>query len=286
MKRNVGRAALAAMLVCGLAAGSGIGTAGAGEFSFKWGIGAGLAPDYWGSDDYTGLAFPILGVSWKGDEAKRGSRGYVVALDLHDASFDLREGIKAGLLHAGTPDRDNMLSLGVGLGQSRDADDNDALNGMGDIDTHALAKVSLEGSGRDPSRPDWHYVLTFSQDISSEHEGSSIEAGIGYSWPLRQRWKLTTNVGATWASDDFMQAHFGVTPSQANRSGNTAYTAGSGFAEVGVDATLQWKINKNLGALAVLKYGHLLGDAADSPLVDGEGDANQFTFVIGTQVMF
>jgi len=285
MKGRTGRIALAAMLAFGITA-VGTKSAGAGEFSFKWGAGAGLAPDYWGSDDYIGLAFPILGVAWKGEEAQRGSRGYVFALDLHDASVDLREGVKAGLLHIGTPDRDNMLSLGFGLGRSRDADDNDVLNGMGNIDTHALAKVSLEGSGRDPSRPDWHYALTFSQDISDEHDGASIDAGIGYSWPLWERWKLTTEVGITWASDDFTQAHFGVTTSQANLSGNTAYTAESGIVEATANATLQWKINKNLGVLTALSYGRLLGDAADSPLVDVEGDANQLTFIVGTQVTF
>jgi len=103
---------------------------------------------------------------------------------------------------------------------------------------------------------------------------------------LWERWKLTTEVGATWASDDFMQAHFGVTSSQANLSGNTAFTAESGIAEVGANATLQWKINKNLGVLTALSYGHLLGDAADSPLVDAEGDANQFTLIVGTQISF
>jgi len=145
--------------------------------------------------------------------------------------------VKAGLLHIGTPDRDNMLSFG--LGRSRDADDNDVLNGMSNIDTHALAKVSLEGSGRDPSRPDWHYALTFSQDISDEHDGASIDAGIGYSWPLWERWKLTTEVGITWASDDFTQAHFGVTTSQANLSGNTAYTAESGIVEAWIKKRLE-----------------------------------------------
>jgi len=150
-----------AALIVALAMALGAGGTEAGEFSFKLGVGAGLAPDYWGSDDYTGLAFPIAGVTWTGEEAKRGSRGYVLALDLHDASFDLLEGVKAGVVHIGTPDRDNMLSLGVGLGRGRDADDNEVLNGMGNIETHALAKVSLEGSGRDPSQPDWHYGPPF-----------------------------------------------------------------------------------------------------------------------------
>ena len=83
-----------------------------------------------------------------------------------------------------------------------------------------------------------------------------------------------------------MQSYFGVSGAQAARSRNRAFQAESGFADVGLEANLNYAITEHWMMFGTLGYSRLLGDAADSPLVDGEGSANQFRAFTGVAYRF
>jgi outer membrane scaffolding protein for murein synthesis (MipA/OmpV family) len=85
----------------------------------------------------------------------------------------------------------------------------------------------------------------------------------------------------SYASDDYMETYFGVNAENSVRSnlpGHDAlpeYKADAGIRDVGLLAVLQYNLNNNWGLSGLLKYSCLIGDAADSPLVDDIGDPNQ-----------
>ncbi len=55
----------------------------------------------------------------------------------------------------------------------------------------------------------------------------------------------------------------------------STFNADEGFKDVALDASLTYRFVGNWSATGTLKYTRLLGDAADSPLTDDNGDANQ-----------
>ena len=102
---------------------------------------------------------------------------------------------------------------------------------------------------------------------------------------LDRDWKMVTRASATFLDEEEMDGFFGLdeeqTRSLSNRPDIKAYAPGAGFQDVTLrtdityDLTQQWKI------LTVLKAGYLLGEAADSPLVDIEGEEFQGYFGMG-----
>jgi outer membrane scaffolding protein for murein synthesis (MipA/OmpV family) len=83
-----------------------------------------------------------------------------------------------------------------------------------------------------------------------------------------------------------MQAYFGISAQQARRSQYQAFSAGSGIRDVGYQVVAHYGLTESLSLLGVLNYQHLLSDAADSPLVDQEGSAGQFTSFMGVTYRF
>jgi outer membrane protein len=72
-----------------------------------------------------------------------------------------------------------------------------------------------------------------------------------------------------------METYFSVDRGDAIRSGLSTYDADSGFKDFSLGVVLQHGFARNWSVIGVLKYTRLLGDAADSPVVDDAGSANQ-----------
>jgi outer membrane scaffolding protein for murein synthesis (MipA/OmpV family) len=73
-----------------------------------------------------------------------------------------------------------------------------------------------------------------------------------------------------------MSSYFGIDASNAARSGLDQYNADAGFKEVNFGGTLTYRFLGRSSVTALATYTRLTGDAADSPVVDDVGDANQF----------
>jgi len=80
----------------------------------------------------------------------------------------------------------------------------------------------------------------------------------------------------TYASADYMNELYSVDEAASERSGLPRYEAGAGFKDVSVTAALNISLSERLQLEGVGRYGRLLGEAADSPLVADVGDENQF----------
>jgi outer membrane scaffolding protein for murein synthesis (MipA/OmpV family) len=80
-----------------------------------------------------------------------------------------------------------------------------------------------------------------------------------------------------------MQNSFGISGAQAasSQKNYSPYTAESGIKDVGLSASVSHAVTDHISVMLGAKYARLLGDAADSPLVDQEGDANQLQGMLG-----
>ncbi|WP_084536834.1 MipA/OmpV family protein [Azospirillum halopraeferens] len=231
-----------------------------GDWSFTVGAGALYIPDYEGSDEFEVLPLPIVEVSWR-DRVRLTTIG---GPGLYATPF-VTDGLR--------------FDLGVRYEFGRKEDDNDALKGLGDLDVGAVGVVRL-GYAVGPV----DLGLVVARDITGDRKGLTATLEAEYAIDLfggRGRLGVTSYV--TWADDEYMGNTFGVTAAQAARSARryTRYDAAAGVKDAGVAVALAYKLTDSIQAIGGVGYGRLLGDAADSPLVDREGSADQFMAQVG-----
>jgi len=220
----------------------------------KWaisiGIAAGISPDYEGSNDY-GFGFgPNISASWRDTIFYKGkSLG---------ANLIRKEKFKAGLILA--------------KASGRDEDDNDKLEGLGDVDSG----IDVGGFVSYKIKP-WRFKAEARQEVGSGHEGALIELSAGTDLPFTKP-LVYIELATTWASDDYMESFFGIDAQQSANSGLERYNANAGIKDANISISVGYPITNRWKIGAMVEYKRLLGDAADSPIVD---DKNQFVAGLG-----
>ena len=226
-------------------------------WEIRLGAGAMVRPDYEGSDDYEVSALPLVDVKYR---------------DLVFLKNTTTLGANVFTLRG--PGPHDKLQFGPLLRYQfgRDEGDNDALRGLGDIDSgfDLGAFVNYQAGP-------WSAGLTVFRDISDAYDGGmTAQLKGGYMRPLTSRLRLRTEVYTTWADDNYNEAFFGITALQSQRSGLRQYQADGGFKDAGLTLGLDYSLTDHWGLSALVGFKRLLGDAADSPLVEDKGSANQF----------
>lgn len=145
---------------------------------------------------------------------------------------------------------------------ARDAGDYDALAGMDDIDRAGEIGMRL---GYSYGASDTYLAV---RKGFGGHSGVVGELGAKYRYSVNDRLDLTGRAEAEFGNDKFTETYFGVTDAESVTSGYDAYAPGGGFyaASVGVEA--RYSLTENTALLGEVKYKRLIGDAADSPLVE------------------
>jgi MipA family protein len=150
----------------------------------------------------------------------------------------------------------------------RDEDDADRLEGMGDIDGGlVLGAFATYRTGPLALSVSYHHQVT------GDDTGGLVRFMGEYTFPTPSGVRLTAMLGANYATEDYMHAFFGVNADQAANSSLSFYRPDAGFKDVfvggkaAIDLTDRWTLHL-LG-----RYSRLIGDAADSPVVETE---NQF----------
>lgn len=218
------------------------------------GAGAMYHPDYEGSDDYEVEGTPLLMVNYRDIIILRGGGLMIDAVQL--TGSELAENLSFG----------PMVKYDLG----RERDDNTVLWNLTEIEKGMGAGVFAEyelGAVK--------FALTAVRDIDSRHEGTLAELKIGYQRALGSRLHGEIGIAASWADDEYTQSYFGISAQDAQASGVPEYTAKGGVKDAGVNASLHYLINEHWRITGMLAYRRLLGDAADSPLVEDEGSQNQ-----------
>ncbi|MGK7869871.1 MipA/OmpV family protein [Falsiroseomonas sp. E2-1-a20] len=220
----------------------------AGEWRVSIGAGALLSPDYLGSDRYSFSPLLSPDIRWREDTL----------------FLSLRDGLGATLLRHGN------VSMGLVLRPrfGRDQDDNDALRGMGDVRAAGEGGAFLRYAD-----PNWRGSLELRQGFGG-HSGLVADARLDRVLRLRPDIILAAGPRLSWGSEDFAETYFGVDAEQARRTGYARF-APQDYWFAGVAASLTLVLDSSWSVTAFGEVGRILGDAADSPLVDGRGNATQ-----------
>jgi outer membrane protein len=216
------------------------------------GLGVGLAPDYEGSDDYAGVPIPYVDVKWANHMAIN-LLGNKAKVNLIPSSY-----WRGGVVGEYIPERDDV--------------ENSKVDNLKDVD----ASLMLGGFFGFEYR-NWSASIEAMDDVADGNDGAIVRLLGGYKIPIDQAWSLSIGAFTTWADDNYMEAYFGIDSANAARSGLSTYDANSGFKDVGLNLTVSYQPWEHWGFMGLARYARLLDDAEDSPVVDDEGDANQFS---------
>ncbi|MGL4491087.1 MAG: MipA/OmpV family protein, partial [Rhizobiaceae bacterium] len=122
--------------------------------------------------------------------------------------------------------------------------------------------------------------------LSGGHEGVTVGASVGVVTQLTDSFTLVSSLSTTYMSEGYASSYFDVSAAGSAASGLSAFDAGSGFRDVGVTVIANYKLNENWSLNGIGSYTRLVGDAADSPIVEDRGSANQFLGGLGFSYSF
>ncbi|AJK48684.1 MipA/OmpV family protein [Burkholderia plantarii] len=210
------------------------------------GLDAAVVPRYDGGNSYRIRPLPVLNLS-----SGTGSR----------VTFFV-QGFDGGVAFALTP----SLSAGLLVGAERGRDQGDAaiLDGTGDIATSfeygAFAR--------------WHdgpasANLEFLQSAHAGY-GNHVTLSVAYTVYQAAGDRISVGVDTVWSNGPAERTYFGIDEEQAANSaaGLPVYRPSSGFSKVDFKTTWDHRLNRHWSMNTSLGVGTLLGDAADSPIVE------------------
>jgi len=285
---------IAAILICTLSASAALAKDGTGkngdgarhvsmgfpvsskEIKASIGLAVRTLPDYEGSDDAEASISPHVDFRYGGSFLRSG--------DINPNDGFLRAGL-AVFEFSSTPATGNEMRISLGplvrYRRGREEDDNDVLNGLGEIDK------SIEIGGFLETRiGPWMADISVAKDVNNGHKGVIAAFGAKYTARASDRLTIVTGLSTSWVNDDYMQSYFGVTDAQAAQSRLARFDAGGGFKDVGVQVEASYRLSAGWSLEGQAGYWRLLSDAADSPLVDENGSANQFRALLGFAYLF
>jgi outer membrane scaffolding protein for murein synthesis (MipA/OmpV family) len=222
-----------------------------------------VTPKYEGSDSYeiigAPFAYPVFGGASDGSFSVNG---------IDDVRFRLLNhgGFEAGVIG--------------GYAFGRDQSDGRLLRGLGDIDAGFIAGAFVgyrAGAA--------FFDVSYHRIVSGDDTGGYFRAGVTHTADLSSQLTLITRVGTTYADDDYNSAYFGVSAVQSANSlaGLNAFDADAGFKDVHVSLTANYDITPRWTLMAGVGYKRLIGDAADSPVVE---TPDQFSAKFGATYRF
>lgn len=240
------------------------GSSAGGGFSLGVGGAVGVRPRYEGSDEYEVYGFPLVYPKFGGS----GLGGRVKFRGVDDIRFKLLDagGFEAGPL--------------AGYAFGRDEDDGDLLRGLGDVDDGLVL-----GAYAGYRLGSVLFDVSYHQIVTGDDDGYQIRFGAEVERVIAPGWRGVARVGTTFADDNYTDSYFGITAAESRRSvaGLQAYDGDAGIKDVHVELGLTWDVTERLQLKSGVRYGRLVGDAADSPIVESE---DQFSALIGASYTF
>ena len=245
--RTLIAATLLATTIVGAASAESVEQTSAGKPSVSIGGGVMVKPEYSGADTYDTTGIPVISAK---KEITPGNTIYL-------------QGFQAGVDHS----FDDRLTVGAVLSYrgERDSSDSSRLTGMDDID----AAFEVGPKVRYQLTPQIGLVGTALFDVSDAHDGYTARGGADYLLPLSEMTILTLAAGLNYGSDDFNNTYYGV-PAAKAIAGRPAYTADAGFTNVDASVAVVHTLTRHWSLTGRVGADYLIGDSADSPLVDAE----------------
>lgn len=223
-------------------------------------VGAGLvvAPKYSGSSKYQISPVPNISISYQ-------DKYFLNPLGLGVNAIKWK-GFKAG------------ASIGYDMGR------NDSvaarLHGLGDIEasinaaifaSYRLENWTFDGAIR--------HALTHASSY-----GMTADLGVNYRIPvIEKRLDIVVGPRIGFADSDYMETWYGITNAQAAGSGMRVYNAEGGIKDMSFNARMNYAVAPHVKISPFVSVKRLLGDAADSPIVEEE---TQFMGGVGVGYRF
>ena len=146
----------------------------------------------------------------------------------------------------------------------REEDDSDVLVGMGEINRgYELGGRIGYGYGA------VNGYLSARQGFGGHH-GITGELGVRYRTEVNDKLTMWSSVEMTYGDSEYVDTYFGVSADQSVSSGHPEYNPGGGFTKAAAKISARYSLNEKTAILGEVEYGRLIGDAADSPLVEDE----------------
>jgi outer membrane protein len=233
------------------------------SWRFRLGLGLAIAPDYVGSDDYILAPLPQFTAS-KGPQYVNITGTYLFSNVIDSPNWRL--GPTAKFINdrrCNAEDnrvndqkcQSNAFMLGLTGGYAFD------IGGFNNANAKLSPTVEVLG------------------DVAGANDGVTIEPQLNFAQKLSENWRMGLRAFGTWGSDNYNTYYFGVTGRQSQDSGLSRHNADAGFYQTGLLGVFDYDISQNWRLSLIGRYARMLGDAEDSPMVDGaqaRGSANQW----------
>jgi outer membrane scaffolding protein for murein synthesis (MipA/OmpV family) len=218
---------------------------------YEVGLGAGIAPEYEGSEDSKAYPLPYVSLRFENNMSLDWIANLMRFNLIPSTTF------KAGPIAQYIAERDNVENKRVD-----DLEKVDAAFMVGGFLGFEVNRFTASAE-----------AMT---DVADANEGAIVRLRAGYRIPISRNWIIGINGFTTWADEDYMEAYFGVDRRNSLRSGIKQFEADSGFKDVGVTVPIRYNATECLSVIGVAGFKMLIGDAEDSPIVSDEGEENQF----------
>jgi outer membrane protein len=221
------------------------------------GLGAGSAPDYEGSDN---RAFVPLWNVRLGNLYDPETFVQVTGPELR-SNFLPHPHLRLGLAGRYIADYDNV--------------DDNRVQDLKGTDAAAMLGPTFGYDFLPGAETDAALELDVTYDVAHGN-GALVTPRGRVKWMPAAALSAELRLSTSWASDDYMGNFFSINDSDAASSGLDAYSADEGFKDVTLGGSLTYRFAGNWSATGIASLGRMLGDAADSPVVDDRGSENQF----------
>jgi outer membrane scaffolding protein for murein synthesis (MipA/OmpV family) len=160
----------------------------------------------------------------------------------------------------------------------REESDSSTLSGLGDVDG-GLVFGGYAAYRFGFATP----FVSYSHQVTGDDTGGLLRFGVEAPVTMIGGVKMTGQIGATYADDDYMDAFFSVNAAQAALSPLGAYDAEAGVKDVYIGFNADVPLDDRWTVKLLGEYSRLIGDAGDSPIVESE---NQFFGGLGLTYKF
>lgn len=227
-------------------------------------VGVGRAPDYFGSDDYFSGPAPAANFSL-GDSRYLSITGNYFALNV-STDRNWRFGPSAVYRFG----RDESVDDPV---VSRMAEIDDTIEIGGFLRYQALASSD--------QRDRWSIGGNIAFDAGGAHDGYVASTTFQRWLPVGRFGALGLAGSVSYGSENYSDTYFSVSAADALATGLPQYSAGDGLRDARVMAVFVHPVSRHWLLGAGVMYSRILGDTADSPVVDIRGSRDQMIYGLG-----
>ena len=243
---------------------------------FTVALGGAFIPDYEGSNDYKGT--PFAAIRGRVNGMSFSTRGTYLYLDLirrPDSGIDFDAGPIVGFRRERTgkvkddfvtrlPERDTAIELGGFVGAT--------FHGL----TNPYDQLSLR--------------LDVVSDVGGAHKSTIFSPAIDFGTPLSKHTFIGASLSADFVAGRYAEYYYSISPAEGFIAGLPAYDADGGMKNWKLSALVNQSITGDLThGLSIFgagSYSRLVGDIADSPIVDNRGSASQWQAALGLAYTF